>query len=631
MIKIFKDNVEIEVYKETLTINRDNKFLDNDFKIQANSYPFMIVENESTRKALGSRLPTSTFRDTFHKVQVLTPEGTFEGELQILSYLKNSRKCNLRFYSPIYNLRDKKISEFLPERISVITSVGVEPNYGYEEKRDTLITKEWVDDWTTFGANQLNKGFPEVLFNFPDYSFPNKFGDDLQEDDDWFKFRGGINRTYYDAGIRYMSVNSYSVFAGEVRYDNHTVNSPQIYLLAPLKQAVESLGYKVKGNFYENDFIKRLLFYSDKDNLCEIELNDLIKEIQYVSGGWQMIGVGMSFKQILFQLPVGRRYKVEMEVKNLSTIPVKAQVNVSGVGGNVEVQIFENPPLNEIQTYSAEFVPPYTGTSTANVVITFVKRSWLISETLQINSIKIYEIAEKKGYLSHPIINLQRYVPDWSFIDYINELKKLFNLKITPNDHDKTISFDFFNDQFVQKTGVKIDSVYIDEFETHEFDSLLLKYDNEEDDNVFVTKNSITVAKNKLQEHTKEVGSKFKFMPVTSNGLILTEEIEDKSGVGLVIYNHSNTTTSAPVQNYQGYDLTLKNIYEKNYQLSFKNYLSSGVFPADAFLSNKQIKDIAQEDFVFIDNKRYYVNTMSYKETPNGSYETKFELLLMMY
>lgn len=631
MIKIFKDGIEIEVYKETLTINRDNKFLDNDFKIQANSYPFMIVENESTRKALGSRLPTSTFRDTFHKVQVLTPEGTFEGELQILGYLKNARKCNLRFYSPIYNLRDKKISEFLPERVNTVLGTSNPPTYNYEEKRTTLIPTAHIEKWKTYAANQLKKGFPEVLFNFPDFSFPHKFGDDLQEDDDWFKFRGGINRVYYDAGVRYMTVNSYYTFGGELHYDNHTVNSPQVYLLAPLKRAVESLGYTVKGNFYESNFIKRLLFYSEKNNLCEIELNSLVMNIPYVAGGWQIMGVGISLKQILFQVPVGRRYKVEMEVKNLSTIPVKAQLNVAGVGGNVEVQIFENPPLNEIETYSAEFVPPYTGTSVANVAITFIKQSWITAETIQFNSIKISEVAEKKGYLTHPIINLQRYVPEWSFIDYINELKKLFNLQITPNDHDKTISFDFFNDKFVQKTGVKIDSVYIDEFETHEFDSLMLKYDNDDDNNVFVTKSSITVAKNKLQEHTKEVASKFKFMPVTSNGLILTEEIEDKGGVGLVIYNHSNATTSAPAQNYQGYDLTLKNIYEKNYQLSFRNYLSSGVFPADAFLSNKQIKDIATEDFIFIDNKRYYVNTMSYKETPNGSYQTKFELLLMMY
>lgn len=630
MIKIYKAGVEIEVYKETLTINRDNKFLDNDFKIQANSYPFMIVENDNTRMALGSRLSTSTLRDTFHKVTVVTPEGTFEGELQILGYLKNARKCNLRFYSPIYNLRDKKISGFLPTHISTIPG-NIQPIYGYEEKRSTLINKSFVDSWGVFGANQLKKGFPEVLFNLPNYYYPNKFGNDLEEDDDWFKFRGSINGVYYENGNRLMRVNSYSTFAGELRYDNHTVNSPQVYLLAPLKRAVESLGYTVKGNFYENEFIKRLLFYSENNNLCEIELNSLVMNIPYLAGGWQTITIGISMKHIVFEVPTGKRYKVEIELKNLSTIPIKAQLSVAGIGGQVDVQLFENPPLDETTTYTAEFVPPYNGQPKTNVVISFIKQSWINAETVQFNYIKVSEIASQKGYLSHPIINLQRYVPDWTFIDYINELKKLFNLKITPNDHDKTISFDFFNDKFVQKTGVKIDSVYIDEFETHEFDSLLLKYDNEDDDNVYVTKQNVTVGKNILQEHTKEVASKFKFMPVTTGGLTLNEELEDKSGVGLVIYNHSNLTTSAPVASYQELDLTLSNIFTTNYQLSFKNYLSSGIFPANAFLSTKQIKDIAAEDFIFIDNKRYYVNTMDYKETPNGMYQTKFELLLMMY
>lgn len=629
MIRIFKDDIEIDVVKDTLTINRDNKFLDNDFKIQANSFPFMIIENEKTHRVLGSKQTTSGLRNTFHKVSVLTPEGTFEGELQILAYLKNFRKCNLRFYSPIYNLRDKKITEFLPDSVSVTGSAI--PITAYEEKRETLINQTYINAWSTFGANLLTKGFPETLFNLPNYNYPNKYGGDLNEEDDWFYFKGSINGTYYENGVRYMHINSYYTFAGETVYDNHTVNAPQVYLLAPLKLAIESVGYSLRGSFYNNEFVRRILFYSEKDNLCEISLNNLILDIPYVAGGWKTVGSGLSIKQILFQLPVGKRYKVEIQLKNSSNIPIKGQVNASGAGGNVEVQLFENPPLDQIQTYSAEFVPPYTGTSTTDVAITFIKQSWLNLETVQFYHIRVYEIANRTGYISHPIINLQRFVPDWTFIDYINELKKLFNLKITPNDHNKTVSIDFFNGKFVASTGIKIDSLQIEEYETHEFDSLLLKYDNEEDTNVLVRKTNVLVGNNKVLEHSKEVLSKFKFMPVTSNGLILTKEIEDKGGVGLVIYNHLNAATSAPTENYQGFSLTLENIYNKNYNLSFKNYLHSGVFTTNGYLSNKQIKDLTAEDFVIIDNKRYYVNTMSYKETPNGLYETKLELLLMIY
>lgn len=630
MITILKNGIEIDVVKETLTINRDNKFLDNDFKIQANSYPFMIIENENTRLALGSRNETSVNRNTFHSVMVITPEGNFEGELQILSYLPNYRKCNLRFYSPIYNLRDKKISEFLPDRISTVSG-PLQPLYGYEENRTTLIESDFMNTWETYGPTILTKGFPETLFNFPSIIYPDKFGNDIKEGDDWFFYRGVINNVFYDNGDKYMFSNSYFIVSG-VQYIHQTVNAPMVYLLAPLKLAVESVGYTIKGNFYNNEFIKRILFFTEKDNLTTIDLRSLEMDIPYIDDGWELLSFPfINIKKILFQLPIGKRYEVEMQLKKTHNVPISAKIGTTGIAGDNIVDLFEDVPYNELQTVSAQFVTQTSGGDYCDVAILFQRISSITTEPFEVNYIRIYEVAEKKGYITHPIINLQRFVPDWSFIDYINELKKLWNLKITPNDHDKTISFDFFNDKFVDKTGIEIDSIAINTPETVEFDSLLLKYDNEEDDNIFVTKNAIIVGKNKPMEHTKEVPSKFKFLPVTANGLTLTKEIEDKSGVGLLIYDHLKTSTSYPVPEYLGYSLDLENIYNKNYGLSFTNYLSGVIYSPDAYLSKKQVRNVTENDFIFVDNKRYYVNTMSYKETPNGQYETKFELLLMMY
>src|SRR5690606_40844786 len=92
-------------------------------------------------------------------------------------------------------------------------------------------------------------------------------------------------------------------------------------------------------------------------------------------------------------------------------------------------------------------------------------------------------------------------------IDYINEMKKLFNLKITTNDHDKTISLDYFNSKFEEKGGVLIDSLFIEEPEALEFDSVLLSYDNDEDKNMYVSKNQTLFGTNKPTLHTKEIRS----------------------------------------------------------------------------------------------------------------------------
>lgn len=629
MIRIFKDGYEIDVVKETLTITRDNKFLDNDFKIQANSFPFMIIENESTRKALGSNIISSANRNIYYQVVVITPEGTFEGELQILSYLKNYRKCNLRFYSPIYNLRDKNISEFLPERISTVSG-PIQPLYNYEEKRSTLIEEDFKFSWMQYGANVLTMGFPNTLFNLPLIQYPDQFGTDLAEDDVWIQYSGNINDVVYDEGVRYMQLNQ-AVFSGGLKFIQPTVNAPKVYLLTPLKLALESIGYQMDGSFINNSFVRRLLFDSENNNLTEIKLEEYVTDIDYYSQPYQP-ALSAQIKAIPVTLTTNRTYRMEIVAKKVRNVTVTALVEGYHDSEIILAKsVTDNFIYDEVQTYTVEFVIPPVGVNTIDVNLVFFDMSLGSADALDVSSIKVYEVSQQSGFVSHPIINLQRFVPDWSFIDYINELKKLFNLKITPNEYEKKLYIDFFNTKFEEKGGVLIDSLFIEEPEALEFDSVLLSYDNDEDKNMYVSKNQTLFGTNKPTLHTKEIQTKFKYLPTTNLGLTLTKEIEDKGGVGLLLYDHNNIFSSRPLASYNNRSLSLDNIFQTDYRLSFSNYLQTGIFTANGYLSNKQIKDIAAEDFVIIDNKRYYVNTMSYKETPNGLYETKLELLLMIY
>ena len=633
MIKIFKEDIELDIVRETLSISKESKYLDNDFKVQANTYPFLIVENKKTRQILGSNHPTSKNRNTYHEVTVVTPEGVFMGELQILNYTSSYRKCNLKFYSKVYSLKDKKIGDFLPKNIYANINQANPPSFNYEEKRETLIPNQYLNKWEEFGANILTKGFPQTLFNLPHYRYPDKFGEELKEDDDWFEYNGNVNGVFFDNGTRYMYSNYYRDQNG-VQFINQTVNAPQVYLLAPLYKALESIGYKMAGNFTTNEFVKRILFYSEKNNLTEIKLQSLelnIPTSAINSEPWQAYGM-MKGKYIQFSVTAGKKYKVEIQFKNNTGFTVTGQINSNGINASIETQLFSDESLDVTQTYSAEFLAPLTNQNgTSLVQVTLLTNIWFVPEPLTIYSLKVYEIADKTGYLSHPIIDLSRYVPEWTFIDYLNEMKKLFNLKISADDHSKTLHLNFMNDQFTNRNGVNLKDLNVDNFETLEFDSLLLSYDNEEDDSVFVNKTQKVVGKNVLKEHTKEVKSKFKFIPVDNNGCTITKQIEDKGGVGLVIFKHNNPSSSYPINSYNGYSLSLSDIYSKQYELTFKNYLSSGLFSSSYYLSKKEIKDISQKEFIITNNKRYYVNKLEYKQTPQGMYDANLELILMIY
>lgn len=634
MIKIFINEMELDVVKETLSISKESKLLDNDFKIQNSSYPFLIIENEKSRQLLGSNHLSSVSKKTYHQVKVLTPEGVFNGELQILSYTKNFRKCNLIFYSPIFDLRDKKIGDFLPDRIYANASSSASPpSFDYEEKRETLIPTQHLHIWQNFGNAILKKGFPETLFNLPEYSFPTKFGNDLQEGDEWYRYLGSINNVFYDNGERYMYANHY-IDLGGVHFINQTVNAPQVYLLAPLKQALDSIGYKMKGNFVENEFVKRLLFYSDKNNLTEVKLKSFVLELpsnEINSAPWLPYGMSHG-KYVQFGVTVGKKYRIEIELKNNTGFPITGQITSSGIYVSVDKELFSDTSFNTVESYSADFIAPITNTSgSSQIQITFLTPMWYLNNPLTVLSLKIYEIAENTGYLTHPIINLQRYVPEWSFVDYLNEMKKLFNLKITANDHDKSLSLDFMNDKFIQKKSTEIDNLELSDPETLEYDSLLLAYDNDIDDNILISNNDLKIGKNKPKNHTHEVKSKFKFMPVNENGIIITDELEDKGGVGLIIFNHGNIGASKVLKSYNGSSLNLENIFKNAHELSFKNYLAGSIIPAKAYLSNKQIKDIGNNDFIISNNKRYYVNKLEYKQTDKGMYDASLELFYMIY
>lgn len=634
MIRIFKGEHEIEVVKNTLTLKRENRFMDNDFKIQSNSYPFMIVENEATRLALTSNISTSKTREQFHEVQVITPEGNFVGELQILSYNKNFRKCNLVFYSPLYKIKDEKINSFLPSRIN--THPNLNPPFDYEERRETEIPIEYSNTWAIYGANVSSKGYPQTLFNLPTIYWPLKYGEDLDETHDWFHYKGIINDYIYQNGVRYMSYNSYTLING-INFTNVTVNAPKVYLLAPLKQAVESVGYKLKGAFVESEFIKRILLDSKNDNLTTIDKNSFLMHIPYTAT-WVQHGFSLFRKTILIPQVVkpGRKYRVEIKLKKILSNHVIGAIAVFSELTSQEVSLFGNFDGEDYQTFSAEItgVPSAQNINTLN--ITFLKTSANNAEPFIVSEFKLYEISNNKGFSTHPIIDLQRYCPDWSFIDYVNELKKLFNLKVTTNDHEKTLHLDFFEKKFSDYTGVSLESILIEDYDAVEFDSLLLKYDNVHDDVVFVDKSNTLVGQFDKKTHTKEITSKFKYLPVEAGkGLKMSHFTNDKGGVGLMIYDHSIFFYTLPLEKFTensvSYDLTLENVFKNFHRKSFTNYLSGGIFPAKGVFDKRTIKQIASEDFVFIDHKRYYVNSMQYKELSNGLYATEFELLLMLY
>ena len=141
-------------------------------------------------------------------------------------------------------------------------------------------------------------------------NWKNKFGEALTEDDDWFAYANHINlfnedrskfieNEYVDTTVEFLSVS------------NKNVASPQVYILSPLFYALQSKGFTPSGDFYQSDFIKRLLLLSNKNNLTKTSLAVLLKTYSF-SGDWRYGNVfSMYYKSESFAIPVAGKYTLE--------------------------------------------------------------------------------------------------------------------------------------------------------------------------------------------------------------------------------------------------------------------------------------------------------------------------------
>ena len=265
LIKIIANGLELDFVKETLSIKKENNALIRDFKVSYSSVPFLIIENGATKKALGTRDLASVRKIKTIEVAVFEGGTKYLGELQILSYIDGFRKCNLKYASRILSIINRKISDFMPV-VSVIP--GENSPIPFSENHTGILPG--TSHWETYPVNFINKGFPEVKWQFPTMQWKDKFGAGLEPDDEWFAYKNEINKFNVEKTVfvkNYYTEDNVSV----LEVYNQNVPSPQVYLLSPLFYALNHIGFKMDGDFSNSDFIKRVLFLSTKNNFTKNE------------------------------------------------------------------------------------------------------------------------------------------------------------------------------------------------------------------------------------------------------------------------------------------------------------------------------------------------------------------------
>lgn len=639
LIQIFSlTGQELEYKKDSLTLKKENNSLSSDFKVPHSSFPFLVIENDNTKEILGPSDITSIRKNKIIPVFILENGVRYYGELQQLTVLLKFRKCNLKYGSDAIAIINKKIAKYMPV-ISVIP--GETSPVPFTETAAEIITG--TDNWATYPNALIGEIYPTAKFQFPMLFWKNKFGDNLEDTDPYSFYGNHLNNFQInDDGTFTFLQNPYAISSTEVTAENRNIVSPQVFLLSPLSYIFSDIDWKISGTFVENEFIRKLLLLSEKTNNTEVTLFPTQEDVVF-DGSWTTTYLqfpdAIKRKSEAFVLPKGKyiiHYRMNLPENTISGGPsIKTSLRAkvfTPLFGVDESQVGFNANTNlDNELFEGEFEIDVR-------VNGFELRIYYYSyfETMPLD----YEIffrlkdLEKIYSFPHPTIDLSRYVPDWSVGNYLNYLKNKFNLEITLDDFKKEIILNF-NEDFALNEEVAIisQSLEMKSYDIAANSSFVLKYENDEDAALFITRDEIIAFDGNKDDFTKILESKFKLVPYNGYTSEISEALIEKDGVGLMIYEPQNAPyTSA--QTIDGMNLNIpgtKGIYETFWKRWIKFLLNGSNCEVNGYFTETEISKIKALKAVFINNQRFRIIDIQTTEASNNFQEVKMRLLSVNY
>jgi hypothetical protein len=634
LVQIFSyAGLEIEYKKDSLTLKKENNSLSSDFKVPHSSFPFLVIENEVTKNVLGPSDITSIRKNKIIPVTILENGVRYYGELQQLSVIPKFRKCNLKYGSKIIEIQNKKIADFMP----IVSVIPGETNpVSYSEESNQILLG--IEHWENYPVQRIGQIFPEAKFNFPMISWFQKYGADLELNDEWYEFKNHINNFMYSANAYTFLLNTFNVTSNGTTFINRNVPVPHLFLLAPLHYIFSYLGWTISGNFTTHELIRRLMLVPKNDNICSVP-----KKLQQLTYGvWEepIIDIpGLSYEVHCNIFPtVEGVYNFDTKfVENFFV--VEPGVNPSYDRSRLEIQYqgivyfyYEHVAGTPATIYTKKF-----SVNVDTVTVQPIGVTWFVEggNPDVANSFVRYDINsfEKPIKNMHPTIQLGRYAPDWTVGNYLNYIKNQFNLDITLDDFNKSITLNLNENIFLNETpAIVSQSLTMKSYDIAANSSFILKYKNNEDDALYISQDEI-VSNKSSEVFTKTIESDFKILPRNAYTSELSEEVNEKEGVGLVIY----TETSAPYTaeaTQNGFNLKIpgtKGIYDTFFKRWLKFLLNASNCEVTGYFTAIEISKINKVKAVYINNQRFRIIDIETTEASNNYQEVKMKLLSVNY
>lgn len=606
MIKLFSNSTQINVVAETLTLTEKNNAFSDSFSLQFSQYPFLILEDKNTIASFGSKHILSLEKQKEYEVTVVKDNQVFYGKLKIKSYVIGARKCDLVFGTELLKILAQPLSEFMP----IVYYNGSIP---YSEQ--SLIKLEQTNLVADLKLDEA-KEYPYIDVLFPEIKAENYY--DLEGK--WAAYQDYFNKRDADGKLVINTIN-------EIETDNFTFTNansykPFVFLLSILKYALANIGFSIKGDFTEDDFVKKLLIASQnfQNTLYKKEFTGVnyTFRVPTIWTYWYYNGQLLPFDpKITFFIP-----NTDVLTETMAITFVFNNIPIPLNGGNVVISITNAFGGGESIRKTTE-----------DAVDGFIN----IKETLSLSSLQRTTEAHTRIYYSHPdkqmpesytitlhedvpevtlnqlhpTINLANHVPKWTVGECINNCKNLFNLKIDIYDNLKQLSLNYVDTYLTSKDIVDLSNYNftVEDYTNNETDNFKIAYASGE--LACITKTTIT-SEEPIDADVIEIENSF--VKSVFNGMHNEVTENDFSNGEIIVVNELGlkTSNSTPLKSL---DLVgLNGIANKNWKNWVKFRQTASAITLVGKVSKLDKMKISEKQKVYYQNIVFLVEKMKIKE-----------------
>ncbi len=623
-IRIYVDGQQLNVVKETLTINEASSSFTDSFEVPHSNNPFLIRKDKVSEELLD----INSFRDINRRrvVDCRVQEGSniYNGQLVVRQVFRNTIKCDVSHYSQLFNLMTSDIRQYMPV-VSVINDPAPDP---YVET-----SVDEIDDqaWEAFSLSNKYNSFPANDFCLPWIERPNLFGEELEEGDEWFFYGGRLNSYFASTGEIVRNFFSDGDFDADAStpdtrlFVNRNVVVPCVFILSPLVRALESLGYKLSGAATTDKHIQSTFLLSDVDQMTAVGSGTSEDVFSFDGLGFlpgnnyrDVFGndIFLEDRVILIEHPVNDigQYEVVFDV-DASNAPFNGDVLFCALS-YIDQAGIQQTHLYEVSTDAEGLIQgSFTFTATPEHIGGQLQVRYIHLSTNavapQASTITInFSLSAGNVHRIHPTIELSRYIPDWTVARYLNEIKRWLNLEITVDDSSQTVFLNYNETRITRRPDpIQLENYYNRPFIPNENDSYVLRYAEADGERLYIDTNGESPDQ-VGDEFTRDVEFAYKKIPHNGITSLVSEEFMSGDGEAIGMFDTAQGLpyTTAIVDDRSLDIIGPRGLYQNNFRIWIRFRIRSSQKEIRIPTTFLQLQEIKEKGELFLDNQLYLVS-----------------------